>query len=1531
MKRLLTIALLALAALAPAGAQRLGQKLGRGVVATCDPAKSEVFVSWRRLAQESEGCKYNVWARQGGGTYTKLNAEPLAHTNWTGSRSALPYGSEVAVSRVDPDGTETAPQSPFLFRQQQWRNVFFDFDFDSSVLNCQNYRCKYVRPCDLDGDGETDAVLATRHCYSTATDPTIGGVAPNKNDKLQMYKLDGTLLWTLDIGPNIQLDAGSADNVTVFDIDCDGRTEVILKTSDGTRFWDAAANTWGAFAHFSATADTDGDGISDYTKQSQRNPPYYISVLDGTTGAEKDCAELRYADVKDTRGDDYRRDNRADYYDDGEGKEYAFMTGAFCICYFDGIHPSLAIEARDRRRDNGHHYYFFAFGYDWAAGAPTNWHHDYTWSRNDKTPWPAEFHQLRVADTDGDGIDEMLDGGYGVNSAKGMVYSAGIGHGDRFDVSDIDPDRPGLECYAIQQTALLGQLIYDTRTGEHIKEWYLPSVADVGRGRCMDVDAAHKGYEVFSTMGNLYDCKGNLIKEGAMAYPVEAVWWDGNLQRELIGSPGGSGYGTNVMVQTFGGDRLIQFSKESAYAVHCGGAVRPAYMGDMTGDWREELILMRQTEDHSDGLIGYTTDIPTTEDIYCLGEDQHYLLDQTNRCYYQAPCTGFYLGGDMPYPPLPPTMKADVRYAGGGAWAAGAAGFTSFDMRTPATFADGQSAIFDISGSNAQPIDIAAAVRPAATYIMAPAGHDYTFAGTGSIAGAGDIWKSLQGKATIDCDIATTGTLNISEGTLEANAKVDCPVSLRAKGTLAGTPAISGAVEFEGALNYEGCRLMPGSQAQPYGAMTFRHSLALPGNVYIECRAGAEAGQCSHIVVEGDLTLAGSNTFNIGHTGAMAEGDYVLAECTGKLTADPAKLMTMGLTGINYTIGAADGKIVLTVRPTRAPAEGVEWTGNESGEWNYQAENFTLAGQATAFVAGDKVVFGDNAATRSIDVPELMVAGDVRFDFSGAQYTLAGTGGISGATGLTKDGTGTLSIDTQENEYTGTTQINAGTIAVPELRDGGKASALGAGTSIKFGRGQLKVTGISSATDRTIALGADTATINISKDNGSMSLKGKVTGSGRLVKEGPGQLNFTYPGTNPFNGIIVRGGRIAQGAWNSTFGYPGSDMRLEGNARVSLIDVNSMSTVPSLDHKMTIVGEGNQIDGSTRGAIKGSMLGDGTVAINSFGVRSDIYTDFSAFTGTLHFVGENCRLMQGVTDMAKGNLVLDAGAKVGHRKGGANDEVAATMKLGSLAATATDCSLGNSKDSYEIGYNGASTTYKGRFTAAKITKVGEGKLTITGTESTSPIYVKGGVLRLSNASGTTAAPLSATSGGITVQDGGTLCGMGQAGDVAVNAGGILTGGDGMASSFKSKGNIVVKKDGILMVKLTAASNDKFKAAGTLRLTDAIIRIVVAPDRELKAGDKITVFNGTNRAVGTYTIETEGYNATWDDSTLLTDGTLTVVEASPTGIAGTKADSTKVNVYATDGTLLRYHADSARALEGLPKGVYIVGGKKQVRQ
>ena len=111
-------------------------------------------------------------------------------------------------------------------------------------LELYKYFTKFCWPADLDGDGEYDFVVDRLS--------VDGGT-----HKIQAYLRNGTLLWTVDMGPNVSIDQGQDDMVIAYDMDGDNKAEVVIKSSDGTKF----ANGKGVFG--STTLDTDNDGIVD--------------------------------------------------------------------------------------------------------------------------------------------------------------------------------------------------------------------------------------------------------------------------------------------------------------------------------------------------------------------------------------------------------------------------------------------------------------------------------------------------------------------------------------------------------------------------------------------------------------------------------------------------------------------------------------------------------------------------------------------------------------------------------------------------------------------------------------------------------------------------------------------------------------------------------------------------------------------------------------------------------------------------------------------------------------------------------------------------------------------------------------------------------------------------------------------------------------------------------------------------------------------------------------------------------------------
>ncbi|MCR5781042.1 MAG: cellulosome protein, partial [Bacteroidaceae bacterium] len=914
-------------------AQRIQQQLGRGVVAVNN--SGSVTVTWRRLAQEAEDATYNVYVNG-----VKKTSTPLSNTNWKTTTGTVPVGSKVAVSIIQ-NGTESEPSEAFVMKSRDARSMFMDINFEQggSPLKSADFNTAYVWPIDLDGNGEYDYVV-NRKSNANSLDCYV-----------EAYLASGQHLWTVKLGPNELSCAGQDDMITVADMDCDGLGDVIIQSSDGTQFWDAVNKTFGLYVNGKTTGDTDGDGIIDYEKQNVRNAPRYISIIDGLTGAEKATIEQSY-------NQHYNRTNRASLM----GDEYNKHVGHMGVFFFDGIHPAVVMEWHMRGSGGDHHYYNLGVAYDFSSGKAGELKELF----NLPTGGPA-FHQIRIGDVDGDGRDEMIVGGYTMDHTGKTLFNTGIAHGDRFRTSDIDPERPGLETFAIQQNApdMLGQVLYDARTGEFIKKWYLSSVGDVGRGECMDIDKNHLGWEMWSTMAGVYDAQGNLITGYDGQYPCEGIWWDTDPDREVVQT---SDSHHNVYVQDFFNGRLIQIAKDSGYRYITVYAKRAAFWGDIIGDWREELILLHNENGVTVGICGFTTDYTTSiKNIYCLQEDPHYRGDCSTKGYYQSPNPGFYLGYDMPRPQLPPCMSTDLIAKADGE-------YTTFDRTAPASYADGKSVLFDLTYGNGT-FTVSGAYAPSIIYAMPVREQTITFSGSGSVEGSLQLWKSQQGRLVVNTPLNHTGGTFISEGILEANTTIQGDVDLRARGTLAGDAVVAGKLNLEGALNYEGGRLMPGGEVGDLGGITLKQGLTINQRLFVESDIKSGDASTDLVKVEGDLTISGKGqlVFTIvPDTEKPAPARYKLMEYTGTFTGNLSKVSVRGLQGLSYSIVNEEQALWLVINEQRDAAQGVRWTGSESTVWDYQTANFSLNGESTEFVANDGISIGDDALKATIQIDELM-------------------------------------------------------------------------------------------------------------------------------------------------------------------------------------------------------------------------------------------------------------------------------------------------------------------------------------------------------------------------------------------------------------------------------------------------------------------------------------------------------------------------------------------------------------------------------
>ncbi len=1255
MKKLFLMAVMAMMTIS-AMAQRTMDKLDRGLVAIKTDAG--VFCSWRIFGEEYYDVKYNIY-RDG----TKLNAEPLSVSNFVDAAGTA--SSKYTVSAVVRN-VEQAQCSAASVWAQSWLEITPDHSGLKSTY-VPNDACM----ADVDGDGEQEILMKFDNQDEIANCMQREGYF-GEYSIFKVFKLDGTLLWWVNCGPNMGDFQNNEQNIVAYDWDQDGKAEAVMRLEEGSVIHMADGTTYSIGA--------DGQNGSAWTNYRE---PSYVSNTGATVkvafglsaSATASCPAnwvttsisdgILYVKANSHSGEN-ARSTTVTVNDGNDVKTYFFgqkgsKTGVewfthygnefLVYCNGETGAPYVVTEFPLKRLENGetdlsaawgdgygHRSSKYFFGAPYLDGRhpsiflargiytrhkmialdvdPATHKLTERWRWNNNTPgspWYGQgYHNYAIADVDWDGRDEICFGSMVIDDNGKGLSTTGLGHGDAQHHGDFNPYIHGHEIYTCNEDNPDNNYRDATTSKIYYRQ---TSSKDDGRSMMGNFSNDYPGCLGRSGHDTAISSVTNDHIPQDIAFDVNfRIYWDGDLLEETFNGTGTRNSAGRIYKPTTGNT----IATLTGSLTNNDTKAAPCYQGDILGDWREEVMM--RTADNKIRI--YTTTIPTEWRNYTLWHDMQYRQAMVwQMCgYNQPPHVSYFLGELEGITMAPPalTMTGRIEVKDGGEIG---------EVNTPNPhwlLAETQDATVHVQDG----------CQPYIVTVNTPSwvqGHDnndnieytyYTHTLTGG-AFAGDMRLVKQGDGKLILPNVTetySGPTDVWAGTLQFDGTMqNSTVWLNRFAALE-----SDGGKFKMITMDYASELRPGGNGKAGSIEAEEIGMGFGSRIVFDVMSdgSADCVKANRLSIEKKDWQYGPKyttpVFEIVRQGALAEGKYLLVDVSEVLTNSLDDIVLEGIDGLKASLIQEAGKIYLNVESQRA-ASSVVWNGGEDGIWDFaNTENFISAeGNKDIFVTGDEVTFGDEATQTNVIIKEDVSPKSVVFQNETKNYTLSGEGSIIGDASLTKDGTGKLTI-TNTNKLTGGVIISEGTLEVSALAnaDGSEYGALGGvdNTITLESEGALAIKDNVVTTQKlSFANGGGTIDVSSGKKftaNGNMSQSGKSS----LRKEGNGTL--IIGGSVKLDTLVINKGIVQGGEIGDIHQYP-SVIVLNGGSLKDPDDIYSYST----NRATVMVPEGKTAIWTldARCNYTGRLLGGGALTVNVTSVRSAMQGDWSEFNGTLNF------------------------------------------------------------------------------------------------------------------------------------------------------------------------------------------------------------------------------------------------------------------------------------------------------------------------
>jgi len=496
------------------------EKIDRGVVAlTIDG--THAYIGWRLLVTDPAGIAFDVYRKEvGSNEFFKVNKEMVSgSTNYIDSSVKPGMAYRYRIKSIINGKVDDLPGESTVF-MLSGNQPFY------SIKLKDNIKLKRVGIGDLNGDGAYDFVLQYPDFNVDPYHMPGYWVRSPEPYRLEAYSSKGEFLWNYDMGWAIETGTWYSPYM-VYDVDGDGIAEVYAKAGEGD------------------PRETDGHVLEGAE---------YLVKIDGSTG-------------KTLRRSDWLSK-------DGFLNNYNYWSRNFLtVAYLNGTTPSLVMQ-------RGTYTIIKTMALD--KNLKKEWYWEST-GEFEKYKGQGQ-HGIMQGDVDFDGKDELIIGTFALDHDGKPMWYTGLKHNDAGYIADIDPTRPGMEIfYGIEsKSPKNGVCLVDAASGEIIWGFNGPTTHVHSQGMIGDIDPEFPGMECYAGEAKggdqyfLYSAAGKRLSDKDMgSLTPRPVWWDADELKEV---------NINSNLLKYKGDTLLKIE---------GKVVMVA---DIVGDWREEIVTSIQGE-----------------------------------------------------------------------------------------------------------------------------------------------------------------------------------------------------------------------------------------------------------------------------------------------------------------------------------------------------------------------------------------------------------------------------------------------------------------------------------------------------------------------------------------------------------------------------------------------------------------------------------------------------------------------------------------------------------------------------------------------------------------------------------------------------------------------------------------------------------------------------------------------------------------------------------------------------------------------